>query len=149
MTDSKSSWNDQVIAEFRDNGGTVAQFGRSLVLIHHVGAKTGTERIAPVMALRQDRDSWLVAASKAGAPDNPGWYHNLVANPDVTIETPDDGTVAVHADALQGTERDEAWARFTQAAPGFRNYEQKTTRTIPVLMLRRRNSQQDVPGGDS
>ena len=145
MSDGASSWNDKVISEFRANGGTVSQFGRALVLIHHVGAKTGTEQIAPAMALRQDRDSWLVAASKAGAPDNPGWYHNLVANPDVTIETPDDGTVAVHADVLQSAERDEAWERFKQAAPGFQSYEQKTTRTIPVLVLRRRNQQQD-PG---
>jgi deazaflavin-dependent oxidoreductase (nitroreductase family) len=143
MTDSASSWNDQVIAEFRAPGGTVSRFGRALVLIHHIGAKSGTERIAPAMALRQDPDSWLVAASKAGAPDNPGWYHNLVANPDVTIETPDHGTVAVHADLLQGADRDEAWERFKQAAPGFEAYEQKTTRTIPVLALRRRNQQQD------
>ncbi len=139
MANSASSWNDQVIAEFRAQGGTVSQFGRALVLIHHVGARTGTERIAPVMALRQDRDSWLVAASKAGAPDNPGWYYNLVANPDVTIEAPDDGTVAVHAEVLQGAERDEAWDRFKQAAPGFQDYEQKTTRTIPVLALQRRS----------
>lgn len=143
MTDSASSWNDQVIAEFRANGGTVERFGRDLVLIHHRGAKTGRERIAPTMALRQGSDAWLVAASKAGAPDNPGWFHNLVANPDVTIETPDDGTVPVHADVLHGRDRDEAWERFTQAAPGFRDYEQRTTRIIPVVLLRRRVPQKD------
>jgi len=137
MTNSASSWNDQVIAEFRANNGSVARFGRNLVLIHHIGAKTGAERVAPARAIRDDPDTWLVAASKGGAPDNPAWYHNLVAHPDVRIETPDDGTVAVHAEVLRGTERDEAWERFKEASPGFRDYEQKTSRTIPVLVLRR------------
>jgi deazaflavin-dependent oxidoreductase (nitroreductase family) len=138
MANSPSSWNDQVIAEFRANNGAVARFGRNLVLIHHIGAKTGAERIAPARAIREDPDSWLVAASKGGAPENPAWYHNLVANPDVRIETPDDGTVAVHAEVLHGAERDAAWERFKEASPGFRDYEEKTSRTIPVLVLRRR-----------
>lgn len=138
MTSSPSSWNDQVIAEFRANNGSVTRFGRNLVLIHHIGAKTGVERVAPARAIRDDPDTWLVAASKGGAPDNPAWYHNLIAHPDARIETPDDGTVAVHAEELHGTERDDAWERFKEAAPGFRDYEQKTTRTIPVLVLRRR-----------
>ncbi|HEV7624707.1 MAG TPA: nitroreductase/quinone reductase family protein [Amnibacterium sp.] len=142
MASSPSNWNDQVIAEFRANNGTVARFGRNLVLIHHIGAKTGTERIAPARAIRDGRDSWLVAASKGGAPDNPGWYYNLIANPDVRIDTPDDGTVAVHAEVLRGTERDEAWERFKEAAPGFRDYETRTSRTIPVLVLRRRTEQE-------
>lgn len=139
MTSSPSSWNDQVIAEFRANNGSVTRFGRNLVLIHHIGAKTGVERVAPARAIRDDPDTWLVAASKGGAPDNPAWYHNLIAHPDARIETPDDGTVAVHAEELHGTERDDAWERFKEAAPGFRDYEQKTSRTIPVLVLRRRS----------
>ena len=141
MASSPSSWNDQVIAEFHANNGTVERFGRGLVLIHHIGAKSGEERIAPARALPDGVDAWLVAASKAGAPDNPAWYHNLIANPDVWIETPDDGTVAVHAEVLQGGERNEAWERFTEASPGFRDYEQKTTRTIPVVRLHRRTDQ--------
>jgi deazaflavin-dependent oxidoreductase (nitroreductase family) len=145
MTNSPSSWNDQVIAEFHANNGTVARFGRNLVLIHHRGAKSGTERVAPARAIRHDPDSWLVAASKGGAPDNPGWYYNLIAHPDVQIETPDDGTVAVHAEVLQGAERDEAWERFKEASPGFRDYEERTSRVIPVLMLRRRVEQSGSP----
>lgn len=139
MASSPSSWNDQVIAEFRENGGHVERFGRHLVLIHHRGARSGAERVAPARAIRDDADTWLVAASKGGAPDNPGWYHNLIAHPDVTIETPDDGVVPVHAEVLQGAARDEAWERFKEAAPGFRDYEQKTTRVIPVVVLRRRS----------
>jgi len=141
MASSPSSWNDQVIAEFRANNGTVHRFGRDLVLIHHIGARSGEQRIAPARAVREGADAWLVAASKAGAPDNPAWYHNLVAHPDVQIETPDDGTVDVRAEVLSGSERDEAWERFTAAAPGFRDYEQRTTRTIPVVRLHRRTDQ--------
>ncbi|MCV2394396.1 nitroreductase family deazaflavin-dependent oxidoreductase [Actinotalea sp. M2MS4P-6] len=133
-------WNQKVIDEFRDNDGTVttAGFGRNLVLLHHVGARSGTERVSPVMGIRQDEGTWLIAASKAGAPENPAWYHNLLANPDVTIETPDDGVVAVRADELAGEARDRAWARFTAKSSGFRDYEARTTRTIPVIALRRR-----------
>ena len=132
-------WNEQIIAEFRANGGNVSSrgFGRSLVLLHHIGAKSGTERIAPVMGIHTDADTWLIAASKAGAPENPSWYYNLLAHPDVRIETPDDAVVPVHAQELTGADRDTAWARFTARSPGFRQYEQKTTRTIPVLALRR------------
>jgi deazaflavin-dependent oxidoreductase (nitroreductase family) len=131
---SASSFNDRIIDEFRANDGTVEHFGRALVLLHHLGARSGAERVAPVMAIR-DGDAWLIAASKAGADDNPAWFHNLLAHPDVEIETPDDGTVAVRARVLTGDERDAGWARFTSTSPGFRDYEQRTTRVIPVVEL--------------
>ncbi|WP_028049170.1 nitroreductase/quinone reductase family protein [Cellulomonas sp. URHD0024] len=137
-----SDWNQQIIDEFRTNGGFVQTngFGKGLVLLHHRGARSGTERISPVAAIRiDDEDAWLVAASKGGAPQNPGWYHNLLAHPDVEIETPDDGTVPVHATELVGSERDAGWARFLDRSAGFRSYEQRTTRTIPVLRLARRD----------
>lgn len=138
MSNQYSSFNDRVIDEFRENGGEVARFGRSLVLVHHVGAKSGTPRVSPVMGIRTGEDTWLIAASKAGAAQNPAWYHNLLANPDAEIETSDDGTVAVRVSELTGAERDAAWARFTERSSGFRDYEAKTTRTIPVLALTRR-----------
>ena len=135
-----SDWNDEIIEEFRRTGGTVerAGFGRDLVLLHHIGARTGEERVSPVRAIRTDA-GWLIAASKAGAPDNPAWFHNLLAQPDIEIETPDDGTVAVHAERLTGDSRDEGWAQFT-SLPGssFASYEAKTSRVIPVLELQRR-----------
>ena len=133
-TNPYAQFNDAVIAEFRATGGTVARFGRSLVLLHHTGAKTGTARVTPVMGIR-DGNSWLIAASKAVADDNPAWYHNLVAHPDIQIETPDDGTLQVHVADLTGPERDAAWAKFTAASPGFRSYEGRTARKIPVLRL--------------
>ncbi len=135
-----SDWNQNIIDEFRANDGTVTTmgFGRGLVLLHHKGARTGTERVSPVAAIHSDDDTWLVAASKAGAPDNPDWFHNLRAHAEVSVETPDDGTVDVTARVLEGAERDEAWARFTAMSDGFAAYEQKTSRTIPVIALTRR-----------
>ena len=134
-----SDWNQQIIDEFRTNGGDVTTngFGKGLVLLHHRGARTGVERVSPLAGIRVDQDTWLAAASKGGAPDNPAWFHNLLAHPDVEIETPDDGTVRVHATQLVDAERDAAWARFTARSEGFRSYEKRTTRTIPVLQLTR------------
>jgi deazaflavin-dependent oxidoreductase (nitroreductase family) len=135
---SHDDWNQGVIDEFRANNGTVSHgFGRALVLVHHVGAKSGIERVAPLMGIRDDADTWFITASKGGAPENPAWYHNLLANPETTVETPDDGVVKVRAVELKGAERDAAWARFTAHSDGFRQYEQKTTRVIPVLALHR------------
>jgi deazaflavin-dependent oxidoreductase (nitroreductase family) len=136
-------WNQQIIDEFRTNAGTVttAGFGRNLVLLHHVGAKTGQQRVTPVRVIRDGADTWLIAASKGGAPEHPAWYHNLRANPDITIETPDDGTVPVHARVLVGAERDDAWARFTAVSDSFRQYELRTSRTIPVIALHRRTGE--------
>ena len=135
-----SDWNQQIIDEWRANDGTVQTmgFGRGLVLVHHLGSKTGTERVTPLAALPIDDGGWLIAASKAGAPDNPDWYHNLRAHPEITVEAPGEGAVAVRARVLEGDERDAAWARFTQASEGFASYEQKTTRVIPVIELARR-----------
>jgi deazaflavin-dependent oxidoreductase (nitroreductase family) len=137
-----SDWNQQIIDEFRTNGGDVRTngFGKGLVLLHHRGAKTGVERVSPVAGIRVDQDTWLAAASKGGAPDNPAWFYNLLAHPDVEIETPDDGIVPVHVTQLVGPERDAGWARFTARSEGFRSYEQRTTRTIPVLQLTRRDT---------
>lgn len=131
-------WNKPIIDEFRATGGTVSHgFGRALVLLHHIGAKTGAERVTPLMAIRDDPDTWFITASKAGAPQNPGWYHNLLAHPETTIETPDDGIVAVRAEELTGAPRDAAWERFKAHSDGFRQYEQKTSRVIPVFALHR------------
>jgi len=137
-----SDWNTRVIEEFRRTGGTVETngFGRRLVLLHHVGARSGAERVSPVAAIPTGDGSWWVAASKAGAPENPAWFHNLMANPDTTIETPDHGVVPVRARRLEGAEREAAWARFTEMSEGFRRYEERTTRVIPVVELAPRGS---------
>ena len=140
MSNTFQDWNKNVIEEFRANGGdvTAGGFGRRLILVHHTGAKSGTERITPLVSMRDGDDVWIIAASKAGSPENPDWYYNLVANPNTVIEAPGEGEVPVTVEVLEGSTRDTVWERFTAANPGFKNYEEITTRTIPVLALRRR-----------
>ncbi|MEF2979330.1 nitroreductase/quinone reductase family protein [Subtercola sp. YIM 133946] len=139
-----SGFNDRIIAEFRANGGRVetAGFGSSLVLLHTIGAKSGVERISPVMGIPQPDGSWLVAASAAGAPDNPARYANLLGHPEVAVEVGVGDTIEtidVRAEALQGEARDAGWAQFTRRSPGFRDYEAKAGgRLIPVVKLSRR-----------
>jgi len=132
-------WNAQIIEEFRANGGKVGGpfEGSPMVLVHHKGAKTGTERVTPLMA-QVEGDRLFIFASKAGAPDNPDWYHNLKANPETTIEYLDDPSVPVRVVELEGAERDRVWERQKTEWPQFAEYEEKTDRTIPVLELQRR-----------
>ena len=132
-----SDWNDKIIAEFRANGGKVGGpfEGATLLLLHHVGARSGTERVAP-LAYFPDGDRMLIIASKGGAPTNPDWYHNLKANPRVDVELGTE-TVRVDAHELAPAERAEKWAEITTRAPGFADYQKKTERVIPVFALQR------------
>jgi deazaflavin-dependent oxidoreductase (nitroreductase family) len=130
-----SDWNTQVIEEFRANAGKVGGMfeNMSLVLLHHVGARSGTARVTP-LAYLADGDRYVIFASKAGAPENPAWYHNLLANPDTEVEVAT-ATVPVRAVEATGEERDRLYAAMAAAAPQFREYEEKTSRTIPVVVL--------------
>lgn len=130
-----SDWNTQIIMEFRANGGTVGgQFeGAPLLLLHTTGARTGQERVNPVM-YRSDGDNLVVFASKAGADTNPDWYHNLRVNPSATVEV-GTGTKAVHARVAGQEERDRLWTAQKRQWPGFADYEAKTSRQIPVVIL--------------
>jgi deazaflavin-dependent oxidoreductase (nitroreductase family) len=138
MTSSWDEWNQGIINEFRANEGRVGgQFeGAPMILIHHIGAKSGTERVAPLVYFRQDDGSLVIIASKGGAPTNPDWYHNVKANPKFTVDV---GTESfpVRAEEVSGPERDEIWTRVVAERPGFGEYQAKTTRTIPVLRLTR------------
>ncbi len=134
------SWNDNVISEFRAGKPRVADMFDlgALLLLHTVGAKSGHERVAPVAFLTIE-DTTVIVASAAGAPKNPDWYANLVAHPDVSVEWWQDGelvTSPVIADvAPEGSERDAMWNRVVQLAPGFGDYQTKTTRVIPLIRL--------------
>ncbi len=129
-------WNRGVIDEFRANGGKVAQFeGRPLLLLHHKGAQTGTERVNPLVYLPVG-DAFAVFGSKAGADTNPAWYHNLVAHPDTAVEVGTE-TVPVRARVTEGEERERIWDEQKRVNPNFADYEQKTTRPIPVVLLER------------
>jgi deazaflavin-dependent oxidoreductase (nitroreductase family) len=128
-------FNSQTIAEFRANGGKVGGHfaGAPLLLLHSVGARTGAEHINPVMYL-SDSGRYIVFASKGGAPNNPAWYHNLKAHPELTIEVGSD-TVEVTASDVKGAEHDELFGRQAAAYPMFADYQAKTSRVIPVVAL--------------
>jgi deazaflavin-dependent oxidoreductase (nitroreductase family) len=130
-----NTMNARTIAEFRANHGQVGGgfAGAPLLLLHTVGARSGTPRINPMMYL-PDRGRYLVFASKAGSDRNPDWYHNLLAHPDTQVEVGDE-IHTVHAVVLQGDERDAAFAEQARRYPGFAGYQRKTERIIPVIAL--------------
>ncbi len=130
-------WNKMIIEEFRANGGKVGgRFaGQPLALLHTIGAKSGQPRINPVACIR-DGDRYVIIASKAGAPSNPDWYYNLVANPLVTVEYGTE-TFKARATVAAEPERTRLYNQMAAERPTFAEYEQKTTRTIPVIILTR------------
>lgn len=129
-------FNSQVIEEFRANGGRVGGpfEGGRLLLLTTTGARTGARHTTPLGYLPDGVGRVLVIASAGGAPKDPAWFHNLVANPRVTVES---GDFAYEADAvvLEGAERDAAFARAAEADPGWAEYEVKSGRTLPVVAL--------------
>ncbi len=137
MSDVKD-FNTQMIEEFRANHGQLGGpfAGGTMLLLHHNGAKSGTERVNP-LAYQPLDDGFAIFASKAGAPTNPDWYYNLKAHPDTTVEIGDD-TISVHARVAEGDERDKIWTNQVERAPGFGEYEAKSGRKIPVVILERR-----------
>jgi deazaflavin-dependent oxidoreductase (nitroreductase family) len=133
-----NDWNASVIEEFRANAGQVGGqlAGMPVLLLHTIGVKSGKPRINPVAYL-PDGDRVVIFASYAGSPTNPDWYRNLVANPDVTVELGDEMFPAT-ASVVTGSKRDELYAEQAAKLPQFAEYEQKTTRKIPVVALTRR-----------
>lgn len=134
-----NAWNKTIIEEFRANGGKCGGMfeGASMLLLHTTGAKSGAKRINPLVYL-PDGDRMIVFASKAGAPDNPDWYYNLVKNPGVGVEVGTD-TIEATATVLEGAERDRLYAEQVTKFASFGEYEEKTKgiRTIPVIALTR------------
>jgi deazaflavin-dependent oxidoreductase (nitroreductase family) len=130
-------WNASIIKEFRENDGKVGgRFkGAPILLLHSYGAKTGQERVNPMMYQSVD-DGWAVFASKGGAPTNPDWYYNLVANPEGAIEVGTE-TIKVKGRVVDGTEREAIWSKQKADYPNFAEYERNTTREIPVIVLER------------
>jgi len=130
-----NDWNTNIIKEFRANAGKVGgQFeGGTLLILHTVGAKSGQERVNPV-AYTPDQDRLVIIASKGGAPTNPDWYYNIVANPQVTVEVGTEQFTA-KASIAPEPERTRLYAKMVEKMPGFAEYEKKTTRKIPVVIL--------------
>jgi deazaflavin-dependent oxidoreductase (nitroreductase family) len=127
--------NREVIGEFRANGGkTLGRFAATeLLLLHTKGAKTGAERVNPMMFAR-DGERYIVFASKNAAPSHPDWYHNLVAHPDVEIEL-GTNTFAATATVLAGDERERVWAQSAREFPFLNDHQARTQRVIPVIAL--------------
>jgi deazaflavin-dependent oxidoreductase (nitroreductase family) len=132
---SPVNWNQVIIDEFRANSGRVGGMfeGKTLLLLHSVGAKSGLEHVNPV-AYIADGDALVIIASKGGAPNNPDWYYNLLAHPQVTVEV---GTekFQVQAAVAPEPERTRLYAKMVEMMPGFADYEKRTTRVIPVFVL--------------
>ena len=136
-----SGFNDKVVAEFRAQGGRVGGpfEGAPMILLHHVGRRSGREQVTPLMYLPGDDGTMSIFASAAGAPGHPAWYFNLTSAGHATVEV---GTETFDVDVreLEGSERDEVFAEQVRRYPGFGEYADKTEgiRTIPVLRLTRR-----------
>jgi deazaflavin-dependent oxidoreductase (nitroreductase family) len=132
-----SNFNERVVNEFRANQGKVGPpfEGAPLLLLTTVGARSGAERLNALMYTK-DGDDLVVLASKGGAPDNPAWYHNVIANPRATVEV---GTEKFEATArvAKGQERDRLFQAQATLFPQFAGYQQRTTRQIPVVVLHR------------
>jgi deazaflavin-dependent oxidoreductase (nitroreductase family) len=131
-----ADFNTGIIKEFRANEGKVGGpfEGAPVLLLHHTGAKSGTERVNPLVYQPLDGGRYAIFGSKGGADTNPDWFHNLVAHPRTTIEVGTD-TVAVVSRVAEGPERETIWSAQKVAAPGFAEYESNTTRQIPVIVL--------------
>jgi deazaflavin-dependent oxidoreductase (nitroreductase family) len=130
--------NNKVVAEFRANNGKVGGFfeDKDVLLLTTIGAKSGEERLSPLVYTR-DGDRYVIAASMGGAPKNPAWYHNLVANPKVTVEVGTEKFEATATVIADRAERDRLYAGMVAHAEGFADYEKKTDRVIPIVVLER------------
>lgn len=132
-----NDFNRRIIEEFRANGGeTFGPFkGRNLLLLTTTGAKSGEQRTTPLVYSR-DGDRLVIIASMGGAPKHPAWFHNISANPVVTLEVGTEKFDA-HASIAEGAERDHLYAQQAAEMPAFNEYQEKTTRRIPVVVLER------------
>ena len=136
MANEWNDWNQKIIDEFRANGGKVGGpfAGANLLILRTVGAKSGQVRESPVAYFRDADGSMVVVASKAGLPTNPAWYHNLKANPRFDVEVGSE-TVPVTAEEITGPDYEAKWSEIVAKAPGFGEYQKKTTRVIPLVRL--------------
>jgi deazaflavin-dependent oxidoreductase (nitroreductase family) len=136
---NRNDFNAGIIEEFRANGGKVGGpfAGAPMLLLATTGARSGQRRTNPLVYL-PDGDRFIIFASKGGAPTNPDWYHNLVANPETTIEVGSE-TIPVKAVVITGEERDRLYAKQAALRPAFGDYQARTSRRIPVIALHRRS----------
>ena len=130
-----SDWNAKIIEEFRENDGRVGGFfeDKTVLILHNTGARSGLARVTPLV-YRQEGDRFFIFATKGGSDTHPDWYHNLTANPEVSVEIGADNATAVAVE-IAGDERDAIYARAADAIPQFADYQAGTDRVIPVIEL--------------
>ncbi len=133
-----SDLNTKIIEEFRANEGRVGGplAGATMILIHHIGAKSGIERVSPLACFPLGDGRFAIVASHGGSPAHPDWYHNLKANPRIKVEVGTQ-TLTVLAEELDDTTRAQLWPKLVAEAPAVGEHQTRTTRQIPVFMLTR------------
>jgi deazaflavin-dependent oxidoreductase (nitroreductase family) len=135
-----TSYNARIIEEFRAHGGRVGGewAGTELILIHHIGARSGTERVTPVGCFNLGDGRFAIVASNGGSPTHPAWYHNLKANPRTNAEVGAESFTVV-AEELDGTARAELWPKLVARYPTVGEHQAKTARQVPVIVLTRKD----------
>lgn len=135
-----TSYNAKIIEEFRATGGRPGGewAGTTLILIHHIGARSGTEQVTPVGCFLLGNGRFAIVASNGGSPAHPGWYYNLKANPRIKAELGTE-SFTVPAEELEGTARAELWPKLVVRYPTVGEHQAKTTRQVPVFMLTRQD----------
>jgi deazaflavin-dependent oxidoreductase (nitroreductase family) len=137
-SDATNDFNDKIIEEFRANEGRVSGLlaGTPMIVIHHIGARSGIERVTPLAYIPQRDGSYVIVASNGGSPTHPSWYYNVKANPRIEVEVGSQRFTVV-AEEPDDTVRAELWPKLVAAAPSLREFEAKTTRRIPLIVLTR------------
>jgi len=136
QTNRYNDFNRALIADLRANAGKATSgpfVGRPVLILTNTGARSGEARETP-LAYTRDGDNYVVIASKGGAPTHPGWFHNVVANPDVEVEVLGE-TIPARARVAEGAEHDRLYAAQARLMPAFADYQKRTTRKIPVIVL--------------
>jgi deazaflavin-dependent oxidoreductase (nitroreductase family) len=138
--DEASDFNTKIIEEFRANQGRIGGLfaGTPMILIHHIGAKSGVERVTPLACSPQGDGRFVIVASSGGSPAHPAWYHNLKAHPRIKVEVGTE-TFTVLAEELDDAARAALWPKLVAEAPAIGEHQAKTTRQIPVFMLTRQD----------
>jgi deazaflavin-dependent oxidoreductase (nitroreductase family) len=135
-----NDFNTKIIEEFQANEGRVGGplAGATMILIRHIGAKSGIERVSPLACSLQADGRFAIVASNGGSPTHPDWYYNLKANPRITVEVGTQ-TLTVLAEELDDTARAELWPKLVAESPAVGEFQTRTTRQIPVFMLTRQD----------
>ena len=133
-----NGFNHNVIEEFRANDGRVtgSLTGTPILLLHHVGARSGIERVTPLAYTPHGAGGYLIVASNGGSPTHPSWYYNLKAHPKTQVEL-DTETFMARAQELKGTARANVWPKLLAESPSLREFDARTTRRIPLFLLNR------------